>query len=229
MIFLDRTDAGQRLAALLERYRGQDVVVLGLPRGGVPVAYEVARALEAPLDVWVSRKLGVPYQPELGMGAIAEGGGLYLNPAVIEAVEATPDELEAVIARERKELERRVQRFRQGRPPPQVKGRTVIVVDDGIATGGTVRAALDALKRLEPAHIVLAVPVAPVESARAFAGDVDEVVAAQTPDLMWSIGGFYQDFRQTSDDEVATLLERARHGDRRGEASSGTSESRPES
>ena len=227
MAFLDRRDAGQKLAALLLHHRGPDTLVLGLPRGGVPVAYEVAVVLDAPLDVWVVRKLGVPYQPELGMGAIAEGEGLYLNASVMEAVEVSPRDVDAVIARERKELARRVQRFRGERSPPDVRGKTVLVVDDGIATGGTVRAALAAIKERGPRHVVLATPVAPAETVAEFRGVVDEIVCVEVPYAMWSIGGFYEDFRQTTDDEVVELLERRRQMRHAGEPPSDTSESRP--
>lgn len=207
MAFRDREDAGRQLARLLEPYRGPDTRVIGLPRGGVVVGYEVARALEAPLDVWVVRKIGAPFQPELGMGAIAEGGGVYLDGHIIRMVGATEEEVEDVMKHEARELERRVRAFRGGRPPVEVKGRTVVLVDDGIATGGTVRAAIRAIRPRGPRRLVLAVPVAATQSLEALAPEVDAVVCAiSTPHLV-AVGGYYLDFAQTSDEEVLSLLE----------------------
>ncbi len=209
MKFLDRTDAGRRLAMLLEHLRGQDVVVVGLPRGGVPVAFEVARSLGAPLDVIVVRKLGVPFQRELGMGAIGEGGARVVDTAVQVAAGVSAEELAAVEASERAELDRRVQRFRGARPPVSLAGRTVVVVDDGIATGSTARAACQVARARGAARVVLAVPVAPAESVATLNRDANEVVCIEMPARFLAIGQFYDDFTQTRDDEVVALLERA--------------------
>jgi putative phosphoribosyl transferase len=208
--FRDRVDAGRRLAERLGKWRGGDVVVLGLPRGGVPVAAEVAQALGAPLDVIVARKLGAPGNPELGMGAIAEGGAVYVNERIRDAVGATPGDVEAVIAAERAELERRVQRYRGGRSLPELRDRTVILVDDGIATGGTVLAAIRALRLLDATYVVVAVPVAAAQTCEALRGMADEVIALKSPADLVAIGWWYADFRQTSDEEVVDLLARCR-------------------
>jgi putative phosphoribosyl transferase len=210
MPFLDRIDAGRRLAAGLLRLRGQDVVVLGLPRGGVPVAAEVARGLHAPLDVVVVRKLGVPVQPELGMGAIGEDGVRVINPDVVRMAQVTADELAEVEQRERRELSRRAQRFRGDRPPLPVAGRTVIIVDDGIATGSTARAACQVTRARGAARVVLATPVAPPSAAPALAADADEVICLETPEYFSAIGEWYEDFSQTSDEEVVRLLRGSR-------------------
>jgi len=207
--FLDRADAGRRLAMLLEHLRGQDAVVVGLPRGGVPVAFEVARTLGAPLDVIVVRKLGVPFQPELGMGAIGEGGARVVDKAVQVAAGVSAEELAAVEASERAELERRVQRFRGARHPVPLAGRTVVVVDDGIATGSTARAACQVARARGASRVVLAVPVAPPESVATLGHDADEVVCIEMPKRFRAVGEFYEDFTPTSDDEVVALLERA--------------------
>ena len=209
MPFIDRADAGRRLAGVLEHLRGQDVVVLGLPRGGVPVAFEVARALGAPLDVIVVRKLGVPFQPELAMGAVGEGGARVVDKRVQTAAGVSAEELAAVEARERTELQRRVGRFRGGRPPEPIAGRTAIIVDDGIATGSTARAACQVARAHGATRVVLAVPVAPPETVVALGRDADEVVCVETPSSFFAIGQFYEDFSQTSDGEVVGLLERA--------------------
>jgi putative phosphoribosyl transferase len=209
MPFFDRADAGRRLAMLLEHLRGQDVVVVGLPRGGVPVAFEVARTLGAPLDVIVVRKLGVPFQPELGMGAIGEGGALVIDKRVQVAAGVSAEELAAVEASERAELDRRVRRFRGVRPPVSLAGRTVVVVDDGIATGSTARAACQVARARGAARVVLAVPVAPRESVTTLSCDANEVVCIEMPTRFLAIGQFYEDFTPTSDGEVVALLERA--------------------
>jgi len=209
MPFIDRADAGQRLAMLLEHLRGPDVVVLGLPRGGVPVAFEVARVLGAPLDVIVVRKLGVPFQPELAMGAVGEGGARVVDEEVRHAAGVSAEEFAAVEARERAELERRVRRFRGDRPPVPVAGRTAIVVDDGIATGSTARAACQVARAHGAARVVLAVPVAPRESVAALRDAADEVVCVEMPRSFFAIGQFYEDFTQTGDNEVVALLEQA--------------------
>ncbi|HUY45416.1 MAG TPA: phosphoribosyltransferase [Streptosporangiaceae bacterium] len=209
MGFADRADAGRRLAARLQHLRGQRVVVLGLPRGGVPVAFEVARALGAPLDVIVVRKLGVPFQPELGMGAIGEGGVRVLNQEIIQRGGISEDELAAVEARERAELDRRADRYRRGRPRQPLDGCTAVVVDDGIATGSTARAACQVARAQGAARVVLAVPVAPPGWEARMGRDADEMVCVETPEAFFAIGQFYADFSQTSDGEVTACLERA--------------------
>jgi predicted phosphoribosyltransferase/dienelactone hydrolase len=215
--FANRRDAGRRLADMTAALREEHPVVLGLPRGGVPVAAEVARALGAPLDVLIVRKLGVPHHPELGMGAVGEGGTRVLNEAVVRAARVTEGELAAVEAAELREVERRAQRYRGRRPMEPVRGRTVIIVDDGLATGGTARAAVETVRNLGAARVVLAVPVAAPEAARLLAAVGDEVIALHTPRSLLSIGEWYADFSQTSDEEVVALLEAARAG--RGEGS----------
>jgi putative phosphoribosyl transferase len=208
--YLDREDAGRKLAAELSRFRDQDPIVLALPRGGVPVASEVARALDAPLEVWVSRKLGAPYQPELGIGAISEGGATWINRQLAGWVGASQDDISRVAEEEARELERRVRVYRGDRPTPEVKGRTVILVDDGIATGGTMRAAIASLKQHGPRRLVVAVPVAPPETVDELAREVDEVVSPEQPADLMAIGLWYRDFHQTSDEEVLELLGRTR-------------------
>jgi putative phosphoribosyl transferase len=208
MAFLNREDAGRRLARMLSDHRGRDTLVIGLPRGGVVVAYEVARVLGAPLDVWMVRKIGAPFQPELGIGAIAEGGGLFLDPRMARMVGATDEEIAAVVRREVKELERRLRVFRGDRPRPEVKDKTVLLVDDGIATGSTVRAAVRAIKEQgPPKQLVLAVPVGATESLDLLSEEVDEVVCVHATDDLIAVGAWYQNFEQTTDDEVVALLE----------------------
>ncbi|WP_437855935.1 phosphoribosyltransferase [Sorangium sp. So ce363] len=210
MLFHDRSDAGERLGAQLDHYaRRADVVVLGLPRGGVPVAFEVARRLGALCDVFVVRKLGVPGQEELAMGAIASGGVRVLNEEVVDALGFTEREIADAELLEREELERREREYRGGRPPLDIHGRVVILVDDGLATGATMRAAVKALRRLSPARIVVAVPVAAPSTCEALQGEADEVVCAVTPEPFVAVGLWYQDFSQTTDEEVRALLERA--------------------
>ncbi len=208
--FLDRSEAGVRLAAALERYRALRPIVLALPRGGVPVGFEVARALGAPLDVLVVRKVGAPYQPELGMGAIAEGGALFLDPALVGAVGASPGDVERIVSREGDEVERRVRRYRKGRPLPDLTARTVLLVDDGVATGGTVRAAIRALRGLGAGRIVVATPIAAAETAERLEREADELVCLELPPALWAIGSWYDQFDQVTDDEVISLLDRAR-------------------
>jgi len=204
--FRDRAEAGRYLAAQLKKYAGQnDVVVLALPRGGVPVAYEVARALGAPLDVFLVRKLGVPGHEEYAMGAIAEGGAMVLSEDVIEQLAIPQRAVEAVVQKERAELERRARLYRRG-PPPELRGRTVILVDDGLATGSSMRAAVAALRSLDPARIVVAVPVAARDTCEALRDEADEVVCARTPEPFRAVGLWYEDFEQTSDEEVGELL-----------------------
>lgn len=210
MIFPNRTDAGRRLAVLLREYANRtNLMVLGIPRGGVPVAFEVARALNAPLDVLVLRKLGVPGHEELGFGAIASGGIRALNSEIVEALRISPRDIELVTEREVKELKRREHAYRGRRSPLDVKGRTVILVDDGIATGSGMRAAVDALRQMKPAHIVIAVPVAPASTCDHLRGEVDDLICLATPDPFYGVGQFYYDFSQISDQEVNELLDRA--------------------
>jgi putative phosphoribosyl transferase len=209
MAFIDRADAGRRLAARLQHLRGDQVVVLGLPRGGVPVAYEVARALDAPLDVIVVRKLGVPFQPELAMGAIGEEGVRIINEEVVSIAGVSASQLDEVEVRERTELEVRVRRFRGGRPPIALEGRIVVVVDDGIATGSTARAACQVARARGAARVVLAVPVAPPDWRGRLGKFADELVCLHTPDPFYAVGQFYDNFTQTSDEEVVACLERA--------------------
>lgn len=208
--FQDRREAGRRLAPLLARFRGKDVIVLGLPRGGVPVAYEVARALAAPLDVLIVRKIGAPFQPELGVGAITEGGTRFVDEGMCDALGIVSADIEEIAAREAAEIERRVLRYRGGRPLPSLAGKTVVLVDDGVATGGTAHAAILALRGLGPARIVFAVPVAAVQAAELLEGVADEFIAVDVPDDLIAIGAWYRDFRQVGDGEVAALLARPR-------------------
>jgi predicted phosphoribosyltransferase len=207
MLFRDRTDAGRLLAGELTRYADRpDVVVLALPRGGVPVASEVARALHAPLDVFVVRKLGVPGHQELAMGAIATAGVRVLNDDVVAALEIPPQVIDEVTEEERLELARREQLYRGGRPPLPVRDCTVILVDDGLATGSTMRAAVAALRRQRPRRIVVAVPVGSRDTCEELAAEADEVVCANTPHPFRAVGLWYDDFSQTSDEEVHDLL-----------------------
>jgi putative phosphoribosyl transferase len=208
-MFDDRVDAGRRLAARLGHLRSEPVVVLGLPRGGVPVAAEVARALGAPLDVIVVRKLGVPFQPELGMGAVGEDGARVINPEVIAAAGVTAAELAVAGARERAEVARRVARYRGGRPRTPLDGKVAVIVDDGIATGSTARAACQVARALGAARVVLAAPVAPPGWQDQIGRDADEMTAVITPEPFYGIGQFYADFSQTTDDEVIACLEQA--------------------
>jgi predicted phosphoribosyltransferase len=211
MILKDRTEAGIQLAAKLLRFKNRDPIVLALPRGGVPVGFEVAKALEAPLDLVLVRKIGAPLQPELAVAAVVDGEQmeLVINEDVLEALALSEDDVREQAKREVEEIERRRRIYLGGRERVRVGGRTVLVVDDGIATGATVRAALRAVRRREPGHLVLAVPVAPPETVRLLQDEVDEVVCLATPSLFGAIGQFYVDFRQVSDDEVRDLLDRA--------------------
>jgi uncharacterized protein (TIGR00369 family) len=210
MRFRDRSDAGRRLASRLQFLRDEDVVVLGLPRGGVPVAAEVARALGAPLDVILVRKLGVPAQPELGLGAIGESEARVINPEVVRYAHVSDAEIAQVERKERAELERRAQRFRGDVPHEPLAGRTAVIVDDGIATGSTARAACQVARALGAATVVLAAPVAPPGSDRTLRGDADEVICLEMPARFLAIGEWYEDFAQTSDEEVVALLRAAR-------------------
>ena len=209
-LFRDRSEAGRVLAGLLEHYRGRpDVVVLGLPRGGVPVAYEVATALGGPLDVFLVRKLGAPGHEELAMGAIASGGTLVLNEDVVRGLGVRPEVVQRVAEREGRELLRREQAYRQGRPAPELAGATVIVIDDGLATGASMRAAIQALRQHRPGRIVVAVPAAPESTCRELDALVDEVVCATTPSPFLAVGQSYWDFAQTTDEEVRDFLRAA--------------------
>jgi putative phosphoribosyl transferase len=211
MLFHDRREAGKVLARKLSAYANRpDVLVLGLPRGGVPVAFEVARALHAPLDVFLVRKLGVPGHEELAMGAIASWGARVLNEDVVRALRIPKDVIEKVAARETRELERRDQSYRAGRPAPNIDGRTIILVDDGLATGSTMRAAIAALRQQSPARIIVAVPVGSPEICAEFQDEADEAICAATPEPFYAVGVWYDDFSQTTDDEVHDLLKRAR-------------------
>lgn len=205
-MFVDRHEAGERLAEVLLGFASEDPVVLGLPRGGVPVAAEVASALHAPLDVLVVRKLGCPWQPELGVGAIGEGGVRVVNARLIEMLNISQEQLDQVAAREESEVARRVHRYRGDRLPVGVQGRTVIIVDDGLATGFTARAGIEVVRHLGARRVVLAVPVAPRETLEQLRAVADEVVALETPDPFFGIGQFYLDFAQTPDEEVTDLL-----------------------
>lgn len=210
IVFQDRREAGRLLAGRLAQYAGRDdVIVLALPRGGVPVAFEVARALKAPLDVCVVRKLGVPGDQELAMGAIAAGGVRILNSEIVDGLALPAQVIESVIATEEKELARREHLYRGGRPLPRIKERTVILVDDGLATGSTMRAAIQALRNSSPARIVAAVPVGNSDTCEAMTAIADEVVCAAMPQPLLAIGHWYEDFSQTSDDEVRGLLDSA--------------------
>lgn len=213
MRFADRRDAGRRLAAAVVASGvvapsgvGSRPIVVGLPRGGVPVAAEVARALGAELDVLVVRKLGVPWQPELGFGAIGEDGVRVVNPDVVRGAGLDEPAMAEVAARERAELDRRTLRYRAGRPPRPVRGRTVVVVDDGLATGSTARAAISVLRARGAGRVVLAVPVAPADTAAELGGLVDALVCLDRPTWFDGVGGAYDDFRQTEDDEVVACL-----------------------
>jgi len=210
MIYRDRSEAGRRLAAQLRNYANRsDVLVLALPRGGVPVAYEVAKALRAPLDIFLVRKLGVPGHEELAMGAIATGGVRVLNEDVMRYISITDAAIDAVAAKEQRELERREQLYRGDRPAPDVRGKTVLLVDDGLATGSTMRAAAAALRQQQPARIVVAVPVSAVQTCDEYRMGVDEIVCAITPEPFHAVGMWYADFSQTTDEEVRELLARA--------------------
>jgi putative phosphoribosyl transferase len=206
--FADRSDAGRRLAERLTQYAGRDdVVVLGLPRGGVPVAFEVARSLGVPLDVFVVRKLGVPGHEELAMGAIASGGVRVLNADVLAATLVPPEAVEAVAARELERVESQERAYRGERQPIDVHGRVVILVDDGLATGATMRAAVAALRDRGAGRIVVAVPTAPIETCEALRREVDEILCALTPDPFMAVGLWYRDFAPVSDEQVRELLE----------------------
>jgi predicted phosphoribosyltransferase len=210
MSFYDRTDAGRRLAAELEKFKGQDVVVFALPRGGAPVAEPIATSLNAPLDLVLVRKIGVPFQPELAMGAVADGGNpvVVRNDDVIAMADVSEQEFQGVCARELQEIERRRRLYLGERERPEAKGHVAIVVDDGVATGATTRAALRAVRARGPKKLVLAVPVAPPDTLESLEPEVDEIVCVETHRAFGAIGFFYRDFRQVSDEEVIEILDR---------------------
>jgi putative phosphoribosyl transferase len=211
--FRDRRDAGSQLAERLAHYAGRsDTIVLALPRGGVPVAYEIARAIVAPLDVFLVRKLGLPGHEEFAIGAIASGGVRVLNEETLRDYGVSREQVDAVVAAEERELARRERQYRDDRPFPSVEGRIVILVDDGLATGSTMRAAIAALRQELPARIIVAVPVAPRETCSELHQIVDEMICLTTPDPFYAVGLWYEDFSQTTDEEVRAYLERAAEG-----------------
>ncbi len=210
MLFQDRFEAGRILASRLSQFAHQNnLIVLGLPRGGIPVAFEVARTLHCPLDVFVVRKLGVPGREELAMGAIASNGIRVMNRNVVDALGITNDEIQKAAAEQQSELERREREYRDGRRMMDVRNQTTIVVDDGLATGSSMRVAVMALRKQEPSHIVIAVPVAAPAACEELEAEADEVVCAATPEEFFAVGPWYRDFQQTTDEEVRELLRRA--------------------
>jgi predicted phosphoribosyltransferase len=210
MLFRNRSEAGRWLAERLKPYAHRpDVIVLALPRGGVPVGFELARSLDVPLDVFLVRKLGLPGQEELAMGAIASGGVRVLNDDVVQALAVPAGVIDGVARREEQELRRREAAYRGSRPAPDLRGRVVILVDDGLATGSTMRAAVRAVKQMQPARVVVAVPVAAASTRDDLAAEVDEIVCETPPEPFLAVGRWYEDFSQTTDDEVSDLLERA--------------------
>jgi putative phosphoribosyl transferase len=209
-VFADRHEAGRKLGQALAHYADTNAVVLGLPRGGVEVADEVARAIRGELDVWVVRKIGAPYQPELGMGAIAEGPAVVIDRSLVRALDVSRKQLLDIAHREMAEVRRRVVRFRGGRPAPDLTDRNVILVDDGIATGGTMRAAVRAVRKRKPARLIVATPVAPPDTVASIGRDVDEMVCLEEPVSMYAIGLWYDDFHQVPDEDVVRLLDAAR-------------------
>jgi predicted phosphoribosyltransferase len=212
MLFRDRSDAGRQLAARVSAYANRpDVLVLALPRGGVPVGFEVARELNTPLDVFLVRKLGLPGQEELAMGAIATSGVRVLNDDVVQTLQIPEEVIDEVAAREQQELQRRERLYRDDRPPCPVRGRTVILVDDGLATGSTMRAAVAALRQQHPARIIVAVPVGAAQTCTELETEADEVVCIHTPEPFYAVGLWYSQFSQTTDAEVHELLGRAVH------------------
>ncbi|MEQ8963963.1 MAG: phosphoribosyltransferase [Coleofasciculus sp. C2-GNP5-27] len=210
MLFKNRQEAGQRLASDLKEYANRpDVIVLGLPRGGVPVAYEVARGLDAPLDVWLVRKLGAPGHEELAMGAIASGGTRILNKDVVRSLGVSEQAIDKVAAKEQQELERREKAYRGDLPPLKLRDRTVLLVDDGLATGASMHAAAVALRQHDPKQIIAAVPVAAPETCQEFKVKVDEIICTETPQPFYAVGLWYNKFDQTTDQEVRDLMERS--------------------
>jgi putative phosphoribosyl transferase len=214
MSFRDRQDSGRQLAKLLMKYANlEDVTVLGVPRGGVPVGFEIAVALRAPLDIFLSHKLGVPGQEELAFGAVAAGDGRFLDYEIIHAAGISPAQIEQISQETRATLEERARLYRGDRPPISVQGRTVILVDDGIATGASIYAAIHALRQMNPKNLIVAVPVAPISTINwlrsSLRPEIDELVVANSPEYFYAVGQFYDHFSQTSDEEVVTLLRRA--------------------
>ncbi|HET6823454.1 MAG TPA: phosphoribosyltransferase [Anaerolineales bacterium] len=208
--FKDRRDAGKKLAQKLSAYSGKpDILVLALPRGGVPVAYEVALALSAPLDVFIVRKLGLPGREELAMGAVASGGVRVLNGDIVRMLSIPEEVINIVVKRELRELQRREELYRGNRPTPEVRERTILLIDDGLATGASMRAAIAGLRAQNPARIVVAVPAAAPEACEAFQAEVDEIVCAITPEPFYGVGRWYEDFSQVTDEEVRMLVEEA--------------------
>lgn len=207
-------DAGEQLASLLLEQEptlpAERPFVLALPRGGVPVAVQVARSLDAPLEIVVSRKLGAPDQPEFGFGAVAEGGGIYVDPDTVRLLALSAETIDRVAETATREVARRVERYREGRPLPILRGHVAVIVDDGIATGGTAKAAIRSIRRLRPERLILAVPVASSSAQVDFEGEVDELVAVKMPESLWAIGAWYEDFSQLTDAEVSAWLEAAR-------------------
>lgn len=209
-LFTDRREAGQLLAERLkELHLDKDVLVLALPRGGVPVGYEVARALKVPLDVFITRKIGAPGNPEFAIGAVASDGTRILDEVIIQQFDIPDSYVVAETERQLTEIERRMAVYRGDRPPPQIEGRTVILVDDGVATGSTVRASLQALRKHKPARLILAVPVGPPQTIEALRSLADDVVVLATPEPFWAVGRFYQSFEQMTDEQVVQLLQAA--------------------
>ena len=207
MLFKDRRDAGQQLAARLAFLKDQpSVIVLGIPRGGVVVAAEIARALHAPLDVFLAHKLGAPFNPELAIGALTSTGEVLLDELLVAELRLSPKEIAREVERQRKEIGRRLDVFRKDRAPLDLKNRTVVIVDDGIATGSTMLAALRALRQQKPARLILAIPVGPPETMQRLACECDQVIVLDTPEPFWAVGRFYMQFGQTGDEEVVELL-----------------------
>ncbi len=211
--FLDRRDAGRRLAqSIAARGITDHLLILGLPRGGVPVAYEVARELKVPLDIWLVRKLGVPGHEELAMGALASGGAKIMNEDVVRSMGVRPEQIDEVVAKEYKELKRREKEYRGDRPLPEITNRVIIVVDDGLATGASMRAALRDLGSQDPARLIVAVPVGAPEVCRALSREASEVICLMQPRFFNAVGNWYRKFTQTTDQEVRDLLKQARSG-----------------
>lgn len=224
MRFRDRREAGRLLVEKLAFLRGREnLIVLGVPRGGVVVAYEIARALDAPLDVYITRKIGAPYNPELAIGAVASDGTVFLDEGLVNRLGIPQEYVEAETARQRAEIERRLVEYRGGRPPLVITDRTVVLTDDGVATGATILATIRALVAQNPAELILALPVGPPDTVARLKKEVDELICLSTPRLFWAVGAFYVDFSQTSDEEVKSLLEEHQAQEGSSEASAGDS------